>query len=70
LNEIKKTLFLTVLAGILWGSSFSMIKIGLKFIDVYMFAFLGEGFTLVSGTGALLILLAIILVSLEKQPKS
>lgn len=40
MNEIKKALFLTVSAGILWGSSFPAIKIGLKFIDVYMFAFL------------------------------
>jgi len=40
LNEIKKALFLTVLAGILWGSSFPTIKIGLKYIDAYMFAFL------------------------------
>lgn len=40
MNEIKKALFLTVLAGILWGSSFPAIKIGLKYIDAYMFAFL------------------------------
>jgi drug/metabolite transporter (DMT)-like permease len=40
LNEIKKALFFTVLSGILWGSSFPAIKIGLKFIDAYMFAFL------------------------------
>jgi len=40
LNETKKALFLTVLAGILWGSSFPTIKIGLKFIDAYMFVFL------------------------------
>lgn len=40
MNEIKKALFFTVLSGILWGSSFPAIKIGLKFIDAYMFAFL------------------------------
>jgi len=40
LKEIKKALFLTVLAGMFWGSSFPAIKIGLKFIDAYMFAFL------------------------------
>jgi len=40
LNEIKKALFFTVLAGILWGSSFPTIKIGLNYIDAYMFAFL------------------------------
>lgn len=40
LNEMKKALALTVLAGILWGSSFPMIKVGLKFIDAYVFVFL------------------------------
>jgi len=40
LNETKKALFLTVLAGILWGTSFPTIKIGLTYIDAYMFAFL------------------------------
>jgi drug/metabolite transporter (DMT)-like permease len=37
---MKKALVFTVFAGILWGSSFPMIKIGLKFVDAYMFAFL------------------------------
>lgn len=40
MNEVKKAVFLTVLAGVLWGSSFPAIKIGLEFIDAYMFVFL------------------------------
>ncbi len=40
LNEMKKSLAFTLFAGILWGSSFPIIKIGLKFVDAYMFAFL------------------------------
>jgi drug/metabolite transporter (DMT)-like permease len=40
LNETKKAVTFTVFAGMLWGSSFPMIKIGLKFVDAYMFAFL------------------------------
>jgi len=31
---------LTVLSGVLWGSSFPAIKIGLEYIDPYMFVFL------------------------------
>jgi len=31
---------LTILAGVLWGTSFPMIKIGLDFVDPYMFVFL------------------------------
>jgi len=40
LNEKRKALFFTVLAGMLWGTSFPSIKIGLNYIDAYMFAFL------------------------------
>jgi drug/metabolite transporter (DMT)-like permease len=40
LNQTKKAVLLTVLAGVLWGSSFPAIKIGLKYIDPYMFVFL------------------------------
>lgn len=40
MNEKRKALIFTVLAGILWGTSFPSIKIGLNYIDAYMFAFL------------------------------
>ena len=40
MDNKKKALILTILAGILWGSSFPAIKIGLKYIDAYMFVFL------------------------------
>jgi len=40
LENRKKALFFTILAGFLWGSSFPVIKIGLEFIDAYMFGFL------------------------------
>jgi len=39
LNETRKALLLIVLAGVLWGSSFPAIKIGLRFTDAYMLAF-------------------------------
>jgi len=39
-NQIRKAVFLTVLSGVLWGSSFPAIKIGLRYIDPYMFVFL------------------------------
>jgi len=40
LDQTKKALLLTVLAGVLWGTSFPAIKMGLNFIDAYMFVFL------------------------------
>jgi drug/metabolite transporter (DMT)-like permease len=40
LKDRKSSLFLTVLAGVLWGTSFPMIKIGLEFVNPYMFVFL------------------------------
>lgn len=40
MDNKKKALILTILAGVLWGSSFPAIKIGLKYIDPYMFVFL------------------------------
>jgi drug/metabolite transporter (DMT)-like permease len=40
LKERKDALFLTILAGVLWGTSFPAIKIGLVFLDPYMFVFL------------------------------
>ena len=39
-KQTKKAVFLTVLSGVLWGSSFPAIKIGLEYIDPYMFVFL------------------------------
>ncbi len=35
----RGALFLTILSGVLWGTSFPAIKIGLAFVDAYMFAF-------------------------------
>lgn len=35
----KGALFLTILSGVLWGTSFPAIKIGLAFVDAYMFVF-------------------------------
>ena len=40
LKDRKGALFLTILAGVLWGTSFPAIKIGLTFVDPYMFVFL------------------------------
>jgi drug/metabolite transporter (DMT)-like permease len=36
----KKAVLLTVLAGFLWGTSFPAIKIGLQYMDAYTFVFL------------------------------
>ena len=36
----KKAVLLTVLAAILWGTSFPAIKIGLQYMDAYTFVFL------------------------------
>jgi drug/metabolite transporter (DMT)-like permease len=38
-NSKKKAIFFTILAGILWGTSFPIIKIGLETIDPYTFVF-------------------------------
>lgn len=35
----KDALFSTLLAGVFWGTSFPAIKIGLEFVDPYMFVF-------------------------------
>ncbi len=40
MKDRKEALLLTVLAGVLWGTSFPAIKIGLVFLDPYMFVFL------------------------------
>ncbi len=40
MKDRKDAMFLTILAGILWGTSFPAIKIGLEFVDPCMFVFL------------------------------
>jgi drug/metabolite transporter (DMT)-like permease len=40
LNNKKKAVLLTILAGFLWGTSFPAIKIGLNYMDAYSFVFL------------------------------
>jgi drug/metabolite transporter (DMT)-like permease len=40
LKDKRSALFLTVLAGVFWGTSFPTIKIGLGFVNPYTFAFL------------------------------
>jgi drug/metabolite transporter (DMT)-like permease len=40
LRDRKGALFLTILAGVLWGTSFPAIKIGLMSVDPFMFVFL------------------------------
>ncbi len=39
LNKKSRAVFLTILAGILWGTSFPIIKIGLTYIDPFAFVF-------------------------------
>lgn len=39
-DKRKKAIILTGIAGILWGTSFPAIKIGLNYVDPYMFVFL------------------------------
>jgi drug/metabolite transporter (DMT)-like permease len=39
LNKKSRAVFLTILAGILWGTSFPIIKIGLAYIDPFAFVF-------------------------------
>ena len=36
----RKAVILTGLAGVLWGTSFPAISVGLKYVDAYMFVFL------------------------------
>ncbi len=36
----RRAILYTILAGVLWGSSFPVIKIGLRYVDSYMFVFL------------------------------
>jgi drug/metabolite transporter (DMT)-like permease len=38
-NQKNKAVFLTILAGVLWGTSFPIIKIGLTYIDPFAFVF-------------------------------
>ena len=35
-----KAIFLTIIAGLLWGTSFPAIKVGLDYVDPYLFVFL------------------------------
>jgi len=39
LSAKNKAIFFTILAGILWGTSFPIIKIGLETIDPFAFVF-------------------------------
>ena len=39
LSEKGKAVFITILAGVLWGTSFPIIKIGLSTIDPFAFVF-------------------------------
>ncbi|MGD0449457.1 MAG: DMT family transporter [Candidatus Bathyarchaeia archaeon] len=39
LTKKSRAVFLTILAGILWGTSFPIIKIGLTYIDPFAFVF-------------------------------
>jgi len=43
LKDKRGALFLTILAGVLWDTSFPAIKIGLEFVDPYMFVFFENG---------------------------
>jgi drug/metabolite transporter (DMT)-like permease len=40
LRKKGRAVFLTILAGVLWGTSFPAIKIGLAYVDAYLFVFL------------------------------
>jgi drug/metabolite transporter (DMT)-like permease len=40
LDAKRRAVILTVLAGILWGTSFPTIKLGLRYVDAYMFVFM------------------------------
>jgi drug/metabolite transporter (DMT)-like permease len=40
LDTKRRAVVLTVLAGVLWGTSFPAIKLGLKYVDAYMFVFM------------------------------
>ena len=40
LKDRKSASVLTILAGVLWGTSFPTIKIGLEFVNPYVFVFL------------------------------
>ncbi len=40
IDNRKKAVLLTILAGFLWGTSFPAIKVGLQYIDAYTFVFL------------------------------
>jgi drug/metabolite transporter (DMT)-like permease len=62
-----KAVFLTILAGVLWGTSFPAIKIGLNYVNAYEFVFLR--FLLASALMLLIMLLAKKLTVPTKQKK-
>jgi drug/metabolite transporter (DMT)-like permease len=62
-----KAVFLTILAGILWGTSFPAIKIGLNYVNSYLFVFLR--FLLASALMMLIMLSAKKLTFPKKQKK-
>jgi drug/metabolite transporter (DMT)-like permease len=39
-DKKRRAVILTGLAGVLWGTSFPAIKIGLRYVDAYQFVFL------------------------------
>lgn len=40
LSKKGRAVFLTILAGVMWGTSFPVIKIGLNYVNTYLFVFL------------------------------
>ena len=40
INKNRRAIFLTILAAILWGTSFPAIRIGLRYIDAILFVFM------------------------------
>ena len=62
-----KAVFLTILAGVLWGTSFPAIKVGLNYVDSYLFVFLR--FLLASALMLLIMLSAKKLSFPRKQKK-
>ncbi|MFB3889660.1 MAG: DMT family transporter [Candidatus Bathyarchaeia archaeon] len=66
-NGKKKAVFLTVVAGVLWGTSFPVIKVGLDYVDAYMFVFLR--FLFASGLMLLILLFTRKFTLAAKQKK-
>jgi drug/metabolite transporter (DMT)-like permease len=55
LNKNLKAIFLTVLAAVLWGTSFPAIKIGLQYVDATLFVFLRFLIALIITIGILIL---------------